>query len=228
MLVAGVLTIAATRRPIRDKLRPMDNRPLEYRPHPWHGVDPGKRFPEIVRAYIEIVPTDGVKYEIDKHSGYLMVDRPQRFSSFCPTLYGFVPRTYCGDRVAAFALAGSPPVSQGDGDPLDICVLTDRPISRGEILLEARPVGGLRMVERGEADDKILAVLLGDPTYGEIVDVSQLPRPIIDRLRHYFLTYKALPGDTPNPITVDPVYDAMQARGILLAARADYAHCFSG
>jgi inorganic pyrophosphatase len=204
----------------------MHNRPLEYRPHPWHGVDPGKRFPEIVRAYIEIVPTDGVKYEIDKHSGYLMVDRPQRFSSFCPTLYGFVPRTYCGDRVAAYALAGSPPVSHGDDDPLDICVLTDRPISRGEILLEARPIGGLRMVERGEADDKILAVLLGDPTYGEIVDVSQLPRPIIDRLRHYFLTYKALPGDAPNPITVDPVYDARDARGILAAARADYAHAF--
>ena len=82
------------------------------------------------------------------------------------------------------------------------------------------------MVERGEADDKILAVLLGDPTYGEIVDVSQLPRPIIDRLRHYFLTYKALPGDAPNPITVDPVYDARDARGILAAARADYAHAF--
>ena len=86
---------------------------------------PGKRFPEIVRAYIEIVPTDGVKYEIDKHSGYLMVDRPQRSSSFCPTLYGFVPRTYCGDRVAAYTLVGSPPVSHGDGDPLDICVLTE-------------------------------------------------------------------------------------------------------
>jgi inorganic pyrophosphatase len=128
---------------------------------------PGKaRFPEIVRAYIEIVPTDGVKYEIDKHSGYLMVDRPQRFSSFCPTLYGFVPRTYCGDRVAVYALTGSPHVSHGDGDPLDICVLTDWPISRGEIL-RTRPIGGLRMVERGEADDKILAVLRGDPTYGE-------------------------------------------------------------
>ena len=171
-LGAGVLTIAAARRPIRDKLQPMDDRPLEYRPHPWHGVDAGKRYPEIVRAYIEIVPTDGLKYEIDKHSGYLMLDRPQRFSSFCPTLYGFVPRTYCGDRVAAYPLAGSPPVSRGDGDPLDICVLTDRPISRGEILLEARPIGGLRMVERGEADDKILAVLLGDPTYGEIADVA--------------------------------------------------------
>jgi inorganic pyrophosphatase len=131
--------------------------------------------------------------------------RPQRFSNFCPTLYGFVLRTYCGDRVAAYALAGSPPVSHGDGDPLDICVLTDRPISRGEILLEARPIGGLRMVERNETDDKIIAVLLGDPTYGGIVDVSQLPHPIVNRLRHYFLTYKTLPGDTPNSITVDPV-----------------------
>ena len=204
----------------------MHDRPLEYRPHPWHGVDPGKRFPEIVRAYIEIVPTDGVKYEIDKHSGYLMVDRPQRFSSFCPTLYGFVPRTYCGDRVAAYALAGSPPVSQRRRRPARH-LRADRPAD----LPRRDPARGaadrrLRMVERGEADDKIIAVLLGDPTYGEIVDVSQLPRPIIDRLRHYFLTYKALPGDAPNPITVDPVYDAMEARGILAAARADYAHAF--
>jgi inorganic pyrophosphatase len=84
------------------------------------------------------------------------------------------------------------------------------------------------MVERNEADDKIIAVLLGDPTYGEIVDVSQLPRPIVDRLRHYFLTYKTLPGDTPNPITVDPVYDVMEARRILDAARADYAEAFPG
>lgn len=150
----------------------MNHRSLKYRPHPWHGVDPGKRFPEIVRAYIEIVPTDGVKYEIDKHSGYLVVDRPQRFSNFCPTLYGFVPYTYCGDRVAVYELAGSPLVSRGDGDPIDICVLTDRPISRGEILLEARPIGGLRMV--------------------------------------------------------DPVYDATEARGILGAARADYAYAFPG
>jgi inorganic pyrophosphatase len=68
-------------------------------------------------------------------------------------------------------------------------------------------------------------VLLGDPTYGEIVDISQLPRPIVDRLRHYFLTYKAIPGDA-NPITVDPVYGAMDARGVLMAARADYAQAF--
>ena len=173
-----------------------------------------------------MVPTDGVKYEIDKHSGYLMVESAATLLELLSDAVRVSPAHALRRSGAAYALAGSPAVSQGDGDPLDICVLTDRPISRGEILLEARPIGGLRMVERGEADDKILAVLLGDPTYGEIVDVSQLPRPIIDRLRHYFLTYKALPGDAPNPITVDPVYDAMEARGILAAARADYAHAF--
>src|SRR5689334_21272049 len=173
----------------------MHDHPLEYRPHPWHGIDPGKRFPEIVRAYIEIVPTDGVKYEIDKLTGYLRVDRPQRFSSFCPTLYGFVPKTYCGKEVAAYPLAGSPLVQNGDGDPLDICVLTDRPISRGELIMEVRPIGGLRMCENAEADDKIIAVLLGDPTFGDLKDIADVPRPVIDRLRHYFLTYKRIPGE---------------------------------
>lgn len=196
--------------------------PLAFRPHPWHGLDPGPGFPEIVRAYIEIVPGDGVKYEIDKHSGYLKVDRPQRFSNFCPSLYGFVPRSYCGPAVAAIEIPGGPRVTHGDGDPLDICVLTDRPVARGEILLDARPIGGLRMVERGQADDKIIAVLVCDPTYGGLTDIPQLPRAVVDRLRHYFLTYKLMPGEGAPAITVDPVYDAAQARVVLEAARTDY------
>jgi inorganic pyrophosphatase len=200
--------------------------PLAFRPHPWHGLDHGAHFPDTVTAYIEMVPTDGVKYEIDKHSGYLKVDRPQRFSSFCPTLYGFVPRTYCGEHVARVAIQGAPRVTRGDGDPLDICVLTDRPISRGEILLEARPVGGLRMVENGEADDKVLAVLIGDPTFGEVRDVTELARAVVDRLRHYFLTYKAIPGESAPSISVDPVYDSAQAHALLLAARLDYGAMF--
>lgn len=197
-----------------------------HRPHPWHGIDPGERFPEIVTAYIELVPTDGVKYEIDKETGYLKVDRPQRFSNVCPTLYGFVPQTYCHAHVAAHVIAGSPAVTKGDGDPLDICVLTDRPISRGEVMLQARPVGGLRMVEGVEADDKIIAVLLGDPTYGDMADVTQLSRAVIDRLRHYFLTYKHIPGEAASTITVDPVYNAMEARAVLQAARLDYQEAF--
>jgi inorganic pyrophosphatase len=202
--------------------------PAHFRPHPWHGLDPGARCPEVVTAYVEIVPTDGVKYEIDKQSGYLRVDRPQRFSVVCPTLYGFIPRTYCGSLVAATSIPGAPATTLGDGDPLDICVLTDRFIARGEILLEARPIGGLRMVEAGQADDKIIAVLLGDPTFGELTDIGALPRPVIDRLRHYFLTYKSIPGETPSRITVDPLYDAVCARSVIMAARADYDGEFHG
>lgn len=199
--------------------------PQPFRPHPWHGLSPGARFPDEVTAYIEIIPTDGVKYEIDKVSGYLKVDRPQRFSSACPTLYGFVPRTYCAERVAKTAPAGAERAERGDGDPLDLCVLTDRPIAHGEILVTARPIGGLRMVERGEADDKILAVLVGDPTFGSIREASELPAGVIERLRHYFLTYKTMPGD-PQTIEVGAAYDAEHARKVLRAARADYVEHF--
>ncbi len=200
--------------------------PNEFRPHPWHGVQQHARFPELVTAYIEIVPTDGVKYEIDKISGYLSIDRPQRFSSFCPTLYGFLPKTYCGKHVAAVELEGAPVVDRGDRDPLDICVLTDRPVPRGDILCTARPIGGLRMIESAEADDKIIAVLVGDPAYGGVQNISELPRPIIDRLRHYFLTYKQIPGEPGVKITVDPFYDAKMAQLVIAASVRDYAEQF--
>ena len=194
----------------------------EWRPHPWHGLEIGDDAPRIVNAYIEITPFDVIKYEIDKASGYLRVDRPQRTSSQAPALYGFVPRTYCGEKVAALTVPGGPRVVRGDGDPLDICVLSDRPINRGDILLEARPIGGLRMVEAEEADDKIVAVLLNDPSYGGFTELSQLPRAVIDRLRHYFLTYKTIPGEQRQTITVDPLYDRAFAHRVLEAAAHDY------
>ena len=201
--------------------------PVTFRPHPWHGLSPGLAFPQTVICYIELVPSDGVKYEVDKHRGYLKIDRPQRFSSYCPTLYGFVPQTLCAEQVANVDLPGGPAVTRGDGDPLDICVLTDRMVSRGDILLEARPIGGLRMVESGEADDKIIAVLVNDPGFGEIQEVHELPRAIVDRLRHYFLTYKKIPGEAGPSITVDPLYDASSARQVLNASREDYRRAFS-
>jgi inorganic pyrophosphatase len=77
-----------------------------FQAHPWHGVNPGEKAPEEVSSYIEIVPTDVVKYELDKGSGHLRVDRPQRFSSMCPTLYGFIPQTFCGEEVAALNGSG--------------------------------------------------------------------------------------------------------------------------
>jgi inorganic pyrophosphatase len=113
-------------------------------------------------------------------------------------LYGFIPRTYCAQRVAALSAEG---VDTADGDPLDICVISERPITRSEILLEARVVGGIRMVDRGEADDKIVAVLDNDPYYTDTQDIAQVPRAIVDRLVHYFSTYKLMPG-TENQITV--------------------------
>ncbi|HEX8536752.1 MAG TPA: inorganic diphosphatase, partial [Cystobacter sp.] len=131
-----------------------------FQAHPWHGISPGENAPESVTAYIEIVPTDTVKYELDKEAGILRLDRPQRFSSQCPTLYGFIPRTYCDELVAKRCAERSGHKDiKGDGDPLDICVLTEKVIPAGALLVRAVPVGGFRMVDGNEADDKIIAVL---------------------------------------------------------------------
>ena len=193
-----------------------------FRPHPWHGLEPGHNAPNVVTAYIEITPFDTMKYEIDKSTGYLKVDRPQRGSATPPTLYGFIPRTYCAQRVAALSTEG---VETADGDPLDICVISERPITRNEILLEARVVGGIRMVDRGEADDKIVAVLDNDPYYNGTHDISQVPRVIVDRLVHYFSTYKLMPG-TENQITVSGIYGHEHARKVVQASLDDYQESY--
>ena len=192
-----------------------------YRPHPWHGLPVGPAPPQRVHAYVEITPFDTVKYEVDKETGYLRVDRPQRHSSYPPTLYGFVPRTYCGDRIAAL----SPEAQRGDGDPLDICVLSERPINRSEVLLQAVVVGGIRTTDRGEADDKIIAVLAGDLVWGEAHDIDQIPPILVERLRHYFGTYKMIPGEA-SAVTVREVYGRERACAVVEAAAADYAASF--
>ncbi|TKB72715.1 MAG: inorganic pyrophosphatase, partial [Nitrospira sp.] len=164
---------------------------LMFKAHPWHGVSIGDKAPEVVTAYIEIVPTDTVKYEVDKDSGFLKVDRPQRFSNFCPVYYGLVPQTYCGDKVAGlFSKRAKRKGMVGDGDPLDICVLTEKTIPHSDILLTALPIGGFSMADGGEADDKIIAVMKEDAAYGTFKDIDDCPTTLIDRLRHYFLTYK--------------------------------------
>src|SRR5687768_13819745 len=163
----------------------------EWRPHPWHGLQAGRALPLSVNAYIEITPFDLIKYEVDKASGYLRVDRPQRTSSQPPSLYGFVPKTYCGEKTAALC----PGAQRGDGDPLDICVLSERPIDHSEIIIPARVVGGLQLLDRGEADDKIIAVLENDLVYGDAREVADLPQILIERLQHYFSTYKLVSGE---------------------------------
>ena len=128
-------------------------------------------------AFIEITQFDTVKYELDKATGFIRVDRPQSTSSSPPTLYGFIPRTLCGERTAEIAS-----LPKGDMDPLDICILSERPITRSDIIMEVIIVGGLLMVDGGEADDKIIAVLKDDAIWGKCKDISEIPKNLIERL----------------------------------------------
>src|SRR5215217_3279992 len=196
---------------------------LLFKSHPWHGMPPGDCMPDVLNAYIEIVPNDTVKYEIDKPSGHLKVDRPQKYSNVCPTLYGFVPQTFCGEQVAALSQerTGRPTV-EGDGDPLDICVLSEKTFSHGDFLLQAVPIGGLRLIDRDQADDKIIAVLKGDAAFGHCTEISDLPPALVDRLRHYFLTYKRPPGAQQGIIEITHVYGRTEAYEVIERSREDY------
>lgn len=200
---------------------------LLFQAHPWHGVSPGDSSAELVQAFIEIVPTDTVKYEVHKPSGHLHIDRPQRFSSMCPTLYGFIPQTYCGKRVATICEERTRRKNiEGDGDPLDICVISERPINQGNFFLTARPIGGMRMVDHNQADDKIIAVLDGDLAYGGLNDIHDCPKPLLDRLKHYFLSYKQLPDEPEHLVSIDEVYDRWAAVGVIQASMKDYVEKF--
>jgi inorganic pyrophosphatase len=171
----------------------------------------------LVHAYIEITPFDLMKYEIDKTTGYLRVDRPQRTSSQPPALYGFVPRTFCDKHVAKLSAS----TNRGDGDPLDICVLTERPINRSEVLVNAHVVGGIDVNDDGEADDKIIAVLENDYVWGRAEDISDLPPVLVERIRHYFATYKLILGE-PSKLVVERVYGREHAHRVVEAAMMDY------
>jgi inorganic pyrophosphatase len=174
-----------------------------------------------VQAYIEITPFDSVKYEIDKVTGYMRVDRPQRTSAQPPTLYGFVPQSYCGDRVAAL----STKAERADGDPLDICVVSERPISRSEVVLNTRVLGGLQMIDQDEADDKIIAVLENDNFWGTAEKIDDLPAVLIERLSHYFSTYKLYPGAKASAY-VESIYGIEHAHKVVGAALEDYTEAF--
>ena len=192
--------------------------------HPWHGIParaPGEG--DAYNAYVEIVPTDAVKYELDKPSGHLRLDRPQRFSSLCPTLYGFIPQTYCGRQVGArCAERTGVPSLAGDGDPMDVCVLTEKPLAHGGFLAHVLPIGGLRMIDGDQADDKIIAVLRSDLVFGNLKDVAECPPGLVERLRHYFLSYKQRPGDPSYHVSIAEVYDRTEALEVIRRSQADY------
>jgi inorganic pyrophosphatase len=194
-----------------------------FKSHPWHGVSTGKDAPNVVTTYVEIVPTDTVKYEMDKVTGILRMDRPQQYSNVCPTLYGFIPQTLCAERVGAFCADKTDRAGiVGDGDPMDICVLTEKAITHGDILVQAIPLGGLRMIDGNEADDKIVAVLQGDGVYGGLRDIGDCPPPLIDRLRHYFLTYKQGPDRATRVVEITHVYGRDEAHEVIRRSREDY------
>jgi len=193
-----------------------------WRPHPWHGLETGEDPPTIVNAFIEVTSFDAIKYEVDKLTGYMRVDRPQRSSSLPPSLYGFIPRTYCGKRIGEL----SDHTDKGDSDPLDICVLSERPIDRAEVILSAKVIGGLHMIDNGEADDKIISVLSNDSYYKNINDLEDLPEVLIERLRHYFGTYKLIPGKSENDVFVDGVFGKEKAEKVIEAAILDYKDMF--
>ncbi|MEM9562604.1 MAG: inorganic pyrophosphatase [Actinomycetota bacterium] len=190
----------------------------QWRAHPWHGLDAGEQAPDLVTCFVEMTPYDLIKYEIDKTNGYLRVDRPQASSAVLPALYGFIPQTYCAQRVADL----SPAADGGDGDPLDICVISERSIQKSEILLTARVVGGLQMVDDTEADDKIVAVLANDDVWAEARDISDIPEAMIERLHHYFSTYKLMRGHEVR-VSIEEIYGADHARSVVEASMADYS-----
>lgn len=202
----------------------LDAMNMRFTSHPWHGIEIGEKQPAQVNAYIEIIPSDSIKYEIDKPSGHLFVDRPQKLSNHMPCLYGFVPQTYCDTEVAAFANEKTGRTNiVGDGDPLDICVLSERSFNQGNILCEAKVIGGFRMIDGGEADDKIIAVLKGDQAYGDKNDISEMPKMVIDRVRHFFLTYKDLDGGAKN-VEITHVYGREEAYEVIQKANKDYVN----
>jgi inorganic pyrophosphatase len=200
---------------------------LLFKAHPWHGVEARASQDGALNAFVEIVPTDVVKYEIDKRSGHLRIDRPQRYSSVCPTLYGFVPQTYCGRLVAERCAARTDTQDlEGDGDPLDICVLTEKAVTHGDFLVRANPIGGLRMIDGRQADDKLIAVLESDLAYGRLRDIGDCPPGILERLKHYFLSYKQLPDEPARTAEIAEVYDRAEALEVVRCSMADYEERF--
>lgn len=217
---------------LNKKLRTMRFNDLFFRAHPWHGVDIGEDAPEFVHCYIEIVPSDTVKFELDKETGLLKADRPQKYSNYCPCLYGLIPRTYSGKRVGKFAEKHVNKANIiGDGDPIDICVFSEKQIHRGDILVTAMPIGGIRAIDGNEADDKIIAVMKDDLVFHDIQNITDCPPNLIDRLVHYFLTYKDFPegmGEkTSRKMTITHIYDKQEAQEIIRLGQEDYKEHFA-
>jgi len=145
-----------------------------------------------------------------------------------PTLYGFIPQTFCGREVAELCATRTGRTGiEGDKDPMDICVLSEKSFAHGGFFLHARPIGGLRMIDGHEADDKIIAVLEADLAFGRISEIRDVPQGLIDRLKHYFLSYKQLPSDQEKKVEIVDVYDRVEAQDVITRSLRDYEEEFN-
>jgi inorganic pyrophosphatase len=173
--------------------------------HPWHGAHYGNKFPEKVNALIEIPQGSRTKYEIDKETGLLIMDRVIHSSFHYPVNYGFIPQT--------LGL---------DGDPLDILVLCSQTI-QPLCLVEATVIGNMQMIDSGEEDDKIIAVATNDPSVNHITNISELPRHFFNELKHYFEEYKVLEN---KEVRIDNFQSKEEAFGIIKEAIKLYKEKF--
>lgn len=169
--------------------------------NPWHDVAYGDDAPEEVNAIIEVPKNSTLKYELDKQTGLIKLDRVLYSAVHYPGDYGFIPRTYWDD-----------------DDPLDIIVLSNFPVYPLTIV-RARPIGVLHMVDNDEADDKIIAVHAGDPRFARYMDISDVPEHVIAELRHFFETYKQLQN---KKVKVLDIQNSVVARKLVLLGMEKY------
>lgn len=169
--------------------------------NPWHKVEIGDRAPDVVNSIIEIPKNTRAKYELDKKTGLLLMDRVIYSSMYYPANYGFIPRTYCDDN-----------------DPLDILVLSQIAIVP-MCIVSAKVIGVMRMVDNGELDDKIIAVAENDMGVNHFNDISELHNHFINELQNFFEDYKKLENKT---VAIEDFQDASIARKVIMQSMADY------
>ena len=160
----------------------------------WHDMDPAQIKPSDFSCVIEISKDSQCKYELDKYTGLLRLDRVLYTSTHYPANYGFIPRTYADD-----------------GDPLDVLVLCNRPI-QPLTLVRVYPIGVMRMLDDGHVDDKIIAIPFSDPTYNHIRSIDEMPPHIFDEIMHFFSVYKQLEN---KQTAVKTLFDREEAERIV-------------